>query len=92
MSVSKEKVAAILQYFATLFPLDLALHADKDVFIAVWHSILKDEDEELLIKACGNLLRTLKRFPFPADVLEEMAAIRAACPQPEIADSKAGGV
>lgn len=39
-----------------------------------WHKALSDFDESDVLAACGRLAKTLTRFPFPVDVINEIKA------------------
>ena len=65
--------------FATLFP--PPTEAGLDVLADVWIAALGDSNDSDLIDACRGLLSSLKRFPYPADILE---AIRARGETPNV--------
>ena len=72
MAIPIERLEAVILRFAVVFPRPtestLAEMAD------VWQKALSDFDESDVIAACVRLMKTLTRFPFPADVVNEIKA------------------
>ena len=68
-----------IRRFATLFP--PPTEAGPDELADVWITALGDSNDSDVIEACRGLLSSLKRFPYPADVLE---AIRARVETPNV--------
>jgi|GEM_PF-3879282 len=73
---AKHKLAkALLVKFSFLFP--LPKETNVDAFVAIWRKAIEDLDEALVLKAADNLLLTMTRFPYPADLRAEVKALQA---------------
>ncbi|WP_407058832.1 hypothetical protein ACJBUE_12675 [Ralstonia syzygii subsp. celebesensis] len=75
--ITPQFIAGQLSRFAVLVPLhDTARLGGGPLLVQVWCEALESEDAETVERACRNLYRKLKRFPVPADVLEEIREMR----------------
>jgi hypothetical protein len=72
MAIPIERLEAVISRFAVAFP--RPTEATRAEMADVWHKALSDFDESDVIAACGRLMKTLTRFPFPADVINEIKA------------------
>ena len=73
---AKHKLAkALLVKFSFLFP--LPKETNVDAFVAIWRKAIEDLDEALVLKAADNVLLTMTRFPYPADLRAEVKALQA---------------
>lgn len=69
MKVSLEDVQKILGNFAIVLPAPKIV--DADAFFLIWHGVLATYEFSDVRVACARLLRKLKTFPVPADVVIE---------------------
>jgi len=67
MGLTLEKTKAVIGRFAIIFPPPTP--AGIEDLAGVWMSTLSDCEEVEVMNACKKLIRTLTRFPYPADVL-----------------------
>ncbi len=67
MAIPIEKLEAILSRFAVVFL--RPTEANRAELADIWNKALIEYDESDVISACGRLMKTLTRFPFPADIL-----------------------
>ena len=72
MAIPIERLEAVISRFAAVYarPTD----ATRAELADIWSKALSDFDEDEVIAACGRLMKTLTRFPFPADVINEIKA------------------
>ena len=77
MLISKKRIELILARFCVLFPLPVD-GVDPDALPEVWFNVLGGCDEAAFDAAALALARRLKRFPFPADFVEQMAPLPSA--------------
>ncbi|MBY0241878.1 MAG: hypothetical protein K2X55_21450 [Burkholderiaceae bacterium] len=71
MKMTLEDTRAVLSPFAILFP--LPTQANGDELVAIWHSLLKEFYRADVMLASRRLAAKLTRFPYPADLIQEMA-------------------
>jgi hypothetical protein len=74
MSIPIKRVEAILSRFAIIFPIPTKARL-QDV-ADIWNHALSNFDEKDIVFACGRLIQTITRFPFPADVIKEIEAMK----------------
>lgn len=67
MAVPVEKIKQIIGRFAVIFT---PPNSDINDVADIWHNALQDYTEEQVIKASSHLVKTIKHFPFPADVIQ----------------------
>lgn len=68
----KNKIGDLLYRFSIVF--QMPTNAEHSEVIDVWNNVLSDYTEEQIFKAGSKLIRTLKRFPYPSDFIEEIEA------------------
>lgn len=78
MSITEEKVGAILARFSLLFPLHEGAKSSWPVLVEIWAGLLRDFSEDEVNAAARQLALKLKRFPVPADFVEQIEAARNA--------------
>lgn len=79
MAVSKEKMGSILTQFTLLFGMPEAACAGQSVWedaVGLWTSLMRDFDEGEVMTAARAVALKLKRFPVPADFVEQIEATR----------------
>lgn len=72
MAIPIERLEAVILRFAAVFP--RPTEATRAELADVWGNALSDFGEAEVIEACSRLMKTLTRFPFPADVINEIKA------------------
>ena len=87
MSIPKERIQSILGQFSLLFPPPVE-GADSDAVVGLWVRLFHEYDLIQFNAASWALALKLKRFPFPADFVEEMG-VPLAQPTSLAADSEA---
>ena len=78
MAISKERMGGILAPFVLLFGANDILSTHLDDAAELWASLLRNFNEDELIAAVRPLALKLKRFPVPADFVEQIEAARNA--------------
>lgn len=71
MKVTLEYTKELLGDFAVVFPLH-DKHLDAKRLVKVWFSVLEEFYIADVNAASKRLMRTLTRFPYPADVVAEI--------------------
>jgi len=64
--ITLEKTRALIGRFAVVFPLPTGARIDD--LADVWHTALADIEDADVMAACKQLLKSLTRFPYPADI------------------------
>ena len=71
MTVSNDFVRALLGRFAEIFP--PPTHSRNfDAVVEIWEAALAEFTKEQVSQASIRLVKKLKRYPYPADVAEEI--------------------
>lgn len=71
MKITLEFTKKVLGDFAVVFPLPTP-HVEAERLVMMWFCVLEEFYIADVNAACKRLMRTLKRFPYPADVVEEI--------------------
>lgn len=75
MSIPRVVVDLALQRFAQLFPLPMA-DFNRSAVADIWMNLLDDVEQAEFAAAVREVARALTRFPFPADVLQQVQLAR----------------
>ena len=76
MLISKDRIGLILARFSIVFtpPCPADQH---DELAGIWHKVFDDASEHSFNVAALALLKRLKRFPHPADFVEELERMKS---------------
>lgn len=77
MSISNELMGGLLGRFALLFPLHEEAKSNFAILPEIWVNLLSDFSENEVLAAARALALKLKRFPIPADFVEQIKTSRA---------------
>jgi len=80
MAITTPLMDEILQHFARVFPMPGRIDGREDylALVKTWSDQLEPYTDEQVKEACRRLMGKLKRFPYPADVRDELAPVSAA--------------
>lgn len=69
----------ILQHFTRVFPMPGRIDGREDylALVKTWSDQLEPYSDDQVKEACRRLMGKLKRFPYPSDVLDELAPASA---------------
>ncbi|MGK5017688.1 hypothetical protein [Janthinobacterium sp. HLS12-2] len=75
MAITTPLMDEILQHFARVFPMPGRIDGREDylALVKTWSDQLDPYTDEQVKEACRRLMGKLKRFPYPADLCEELA-------------------
>jgi hypothetical protein len=77
INLAKHELAKkVVIMFQFLFPLPKEAN-EVDAFIAIWRMAIEDLDDELVFKSVQKLLLTMTRFPYPAELRDEVKKLQA---------------
>ena len=76
MAISIERTKGILAQFAVLFPMHQDAREAFKILPEVWANLLSDFSEDEVLTAARALALKLKRFPFPADFVEQIESTK----------------
>lgn len=79
MAITTPLMDEILQHFARVFPMPGRIDGREDYLALVnaWVEQLEPYSDEQVKVACRRLMGKLKRFPYPSDVRDQLAAASA---------------
>ncbi|SIR85542.1 hypothetical protein SAMN05880566_12821 [Janthinobacterium sp. TND4EL3] len=79
MAITTPLMDEILQHFARVFPMPGRIDGREDylALVKTWSDQLEPYSDEQVKEACRRLMGKLKRFPYPSDVLDELAPASA---------------